>query len=1165
MSENTNANFLHTIKAPSLNSADYANGIAKAFENIDANFKTLANQDFVKGETGKSIKIVDVLLYDATKNDVETPYTYLSEYGCKIVDSILNTYDGNKLNDININGNTITFVDYLKDKDAKILMICDEEQDEYVSSMYYIFYDARFNNEYLGTLTSEQLKQYDELVDASCVLVYNGETSEFDVLTNTFPTLYYQQGTGFCWKINGKETGMPIQGIEGRPGKDKDLRFQIVKTSQSKFNEGKYEITDIFVYYEGMKDANYWYSTTQTDINISDYNNCSALICVENNGKINYYFGLLGYENNTLYGYLDINYPINATFITQDFINIMSKIDIDNNGNTDATQGLKGYFIPFNVKDFNNNKSAHLITATHNDDKNNKNVLLLQPVGDVFAESITKTNETAKLKIDYNETVVNNLLVSNLFKVVDDNTNDSVISIGKDKPTYTAAPIEIWRNDNISNTEPYLKISSAEYGKTNKNALSIYPNQIIHTNSGSTEYSKINFSGTNGITINSNVGNIAINSAQGINVKSENLNIDVDSKTNEVSYYTCFKESIKTDNKTSDNDIAVSGIIYEYKPKFEYNNCVLCIDKDTNELLKTNYDGFGSSKLYVKTNIKMPSSSEYESAVYAIIPDGISIGKDENGRPIPILKITHRSYEPTKNVTHEINIVDYLRDLPLNDENTSFIASNLYLIKIGNDYINDKHFMNISIIATQLNNADGTCSENVLPYNAFELQFDTKNNKYILHTGATDKEKPGIKCCDILYFKNKSINNGTSPNTPILTVDSINVINTNSFTTSSEITNTKDGDDGWYWYRNDDYADKKIPKYEFSHDDSNVNDNIISEFDDYVKNYNVFFGEKNNNTFFETKTTTNNNINYYQILKYAPNITEKNISCYGDKIYINNVTEPLTIVNNDGPKHIKRINNILKNKTYVGLVDEKNNIYGPITDDENKYNTHNTFVALFAIYNNKYYNDETNISEPINKFYLLKSAPKSDNEESVDGKKYNISAIETPGIQTNYIKTNDIPVYIDGSVTIAGDIKYTGTLDKVGGTSSSSLDLPKNSTQSQSLQPFCDFENGFSAFSENIAYLVDRLVEDGKIDYVNATHSETFANGFLSINITDGYIKVSGMLSSPYVMGPVVIGYKAKFVVDEYITSIEVVNPDTAIKNMITDEYIHVDNYIVTE
>ena len=120
-------------------------------------------------------------------------------------------------------------------------------------------------------------------------------------------------------------------------------------------------------------------------------------------------------------------------------------------------------------------------------------------------------------------------------------------------------------------------------------------------------------------------------------------------------------------------------------------------------------------------------------------------------------------------------------------------------------------------------------------------------------------------------------------------------------------------------------------------------------------------------------------------------------------------------------------------------------------------------------------------------------------------------------------------------------------------------------SQSQSLQPFCDFENGFSAFSENIAYLVDRLVEDGKIDYVNATHSETFANGFLSINIADGYIKVSGMLSSPYVMGPVVVGYKAKFVVDEYITSIEVVNPDTAIKNMITDEYIHVDNYIVTE
>ena len=290
MSENINASFLHTIKAPSLNSADYANGIAQAFENIDANFKTLANQDFVKGETGKSIKIEPVSLYDATKNEVETPYTYLSEYGCKIVDAILKKYDGNKLNDININGNTITFVDYLKDKYAQILMVFDEEQDEYVSSMYYIFLDKRFNHENMGNMSDDDKEKYDNIVDASCVLVYNGET--FDVLTNVFPTLYYQQGTGFCWKINGKETGMPIQGIEGRPGKDKDLRFQIVKGKLIENN--KYEITHIFAEYDGFIETN----NINKLINISDYHNCSSLICVENNGKINYYFGLLNYDEN---------------------------------------------------------------------------------------------------------------------------------------------------------------------------------------------------------------------------------------------------------------------------------------------------------------------------------------------------------------------------------------------------------------------------------------------------------------------------------------------------------------------------------------------------------------------------------------------------------------------------------------------------------------------------------------------------------------------------------------------------------------------------------------------------------------------------------------------------------------------------------------------------
>lgn len=1187
MSENTNANFLHTIKAPSLNSADYANGIAQAFENIDANFKTLANQDFVKGETGKSIKIEPVLLYEQANDKAEIPYTYLSEYGCKIVDAILNKYDyKNQLNDININGNIITFVDYLKNENAKILMVYDEEQKKVVSSMYYIFYDARFNNESLGTLTSDELEQYDELTDASCVLVYNGETETFDVLTNAFPTLYYQRGTGFCWKINGQETGMPIQGIEGRPGKDKDLRFQIVKTTQS-IDDGKCEITHVFVYSEGMKELASD-STTMTDINISEYNNCSALMCVENNNKINYYFGLLEYDENEnkLYGYLDINYPINETFVTQDFINMMSKINIDNTGNTDATQGLKGYFIPFNVKDFNNNKSAHLITATHNDDKDNKNVLLLQPVEDIFTtnESLKKVSN-AKLKIDYDETVVNNLSVSNLFKVVDDNTNNSVISIGKDKPTYTAAPIEIWRNDNIYNKEPYLKISNAEYGKTNENALSIYPNQITHTNSGSTEYSKINFSGTDGITVNSNVGNVVINSKQGnVVINSNNLTIDANNKTNTVSHYTRFEESIKTDNKKiSDDDIAVSGTIYEYTPKFEYNNCVLCIDDSTHTLLNTKqkFDE-NSSNLYVNTNFKSQSSSNYEPAVYAIKPNGIYIDIDNDTKQ-PQLIIEHRSNESTVNVRHTINIVEYLANLKLelNDDtdDINFIDSNLYLIKIGNDEYYDgtsiKNLMNISIIATQLNDADGTCSKDVLPYNAFELNFDNNNNKYILKTAPTVKEAPGIKCCDILYFKNKFIDNGKGklPNTPILTVDGTTgrgfttpMHNNPNSSVIEAITHNKSGEDGWYWYRNDNYKTNKDPKYKFSYPDLSVNKKIESEFTNYVENYKAFFENKDkdknrNNTFFEPNTSDNNTIDYYQILKYTPTITAKTISCYGDKIYIvdNETTEPLTIVNKDGNNFIKRKNNILKNKTYV----DDSSI---VVENKYTYETHNTYTLLFAISdNNKYYNDTKDISAPINKFYLLKSAPESADKESVDGKNYNISAIETPGIQTNYIKTGNTPVYIDGSIIIAGDIKYTGNCNKVSGTSSSSLDLSKHSTQSQSLQPFCDFENGFSAFSENIAYLVDRLVESGKIDYVNSTHSETFANGFLSINIADGYIKVSGMLSSPYVMGPVVIGYKAKFVADEYITSIEVVNPDTAIKNMITDEYIHVDNYIVTE
>jgi hypothetical protein len=102
----------------------------------------------------------------------------------------------------------------------------------------------------------------------------------------------------------------------------------------------------------------------------------------------------------------------------------------------------------------------------------------------------------------------------------------------------------------------------------------------------------------------------------------------------------------------------------------------------------------------------------------------------------------------------------------------------------------------------------------------------------------------------------------------------------------------------------------------------------------------------------------------------------------------------------------------------------------------------------------------------------------------------------------------------------------------------------------------CDYEGGISELIQNLEYLIDKRVEEGKIDYINCTYSESFTNGFISININDGVINVSGMLSSPYYLGPVAIGLEGTYEVNENTIRITATNSDNAIKNLITNEYI---------
>ena len=64
--ENKCANIVK-IEAPELTSTEYAQGLEQVFDNINNNFQTLSNHEFIKGETGNSVYVRPVSLYENDK------------------------------------------------------------------------------------------------------------------------------------------------------------------------------------------------------------------------------------------------------------------------------------------------------------------------------------------------------------------------------------------------------------------------------------------------------------------------------------------------------------------------------------------------------------------------------------------------------------------------------------------------------------------------------------------------------------------------------------------------------------------------------------------------------------------------------------------------------------------------------------------------------------------------------------------------------------------------------------------------------------------------------------------------------------------------------------------------------------------------------------------
>ena len=195
---------LHEWNVPALNAPGYADDLHEAFTVIEKNQALLANSDLWKGDKGDSVRIANV--------DLSQDSVLLTKLKAAILKG--HSSSPRPINNIrwdNLLTMSVNLIFKVTDVDGK-----DEEVA--VSSLPYTFIDGRFVNDSVGTLSKTD---FDDEEDLSCILVY--EDGDFKRLNNSFPTMYYEDGFGLCWKVNGHRTGLPVQGIPGKDGKNSDI------------------------------------------------------------------------------------------------------------------------------------------------------------------------------------------------------------------------------------------------------------------------------------------------------------------------------------------------------------------------------------------------------------------------------------------------------------------------------------------------------------------------------------------------------------------------------------------------------------------------------------------------------------------------------------------------------------------------------------------------------------------------------------------------------------------------------------------------------------------------------------------------------------------------------------------------------------------------------
>ena len=359
---------------PSLNDVTYGETIAKNFEIINDNFKRLSSIDFIKGSPGTSVFIeeIDLLEEESWRDALKASIIAMEE----------------KLGGTNEIDNENTRFSILDKNPGKLYMIYEQTPElndkKYISSLPYVFLDGRFANKKLTEKADQYVEEYSKMVDYSCVLNFstNSEGSgEFVVLQN-FPTLYYDRNLGFCWNVNGQETGISAQGPKGIDGNDGELF--IVKADE---NDNFKVVSVMDVLSGGWVDV-------KEHININKRESAAAIVVptnsIQNGNLMEYPYWITSVVRNN-----DGNYYATNCVDDSKIAVIIDDVTFDNIlSNISSTgAGVKGLFLPM--------KSGYHMVYTED------NNTYMKPVLDKNSPISSDKVNGAKLIFDYDDIEIN--------------------------------------------------------------------------------------------------------------------------------------------------------------------------------------------------------------------------------------------------------------------------------------------------------------------------------------------------------------------------------------------------------------------------------------------------------------------------------------------------------------------------------------------------------------------------------------------------------------------------------------------------------------------------------------------------------------------------------------------------------------------------------------